>query len=438
MATPYQKDGKWYLRWKDEAGRWRDKSSTAQTKAEARRLQAELERRAERSRMGIEPAMPEDGGGTLEALFTWWLGAYSKATAGHRTNETTIRKHFHGTELAKLPLRAVTSGRIEAFLQAKVGKLSPQTLNHLRGYLSRAFNAARRAGRWPGPNPAQDVRKRKVPKRQPDYLRPHEVPLLLMALHARWRPLFATALYTGLRKGELLALRKSDVDLARQVLVVARSHERDTTKGGRAEAIPIATELVPFLKVAMAASPSGLIFPKLDGTRMRRDVNLEWTLRRALGRAGVVEGYLHACRRKGCGHVVEAADQELRRCPKHRMKLWVKPKVRPIRFHDLRHSTASLLMMNGANPAAVQRILRHSDPRITTEVYGHLSPEYLRDEVDRLKFGPEVTRLAAPVLRKSAPGKTKAGTRAANTAEFRPSRMERETGFEPATLSLGS
>ena len=235
------------------------------------------------------------------------------------------------------------------------------------------------------------------------------------------------------------------------------AHERDTTKGGRAEAIPIATELVPFLKVAMDASPSGLVFPKLDGSMMRRDVNLEWTLRRALGRAGVVEGYLHACRRKGCGQVVEAADQELRRCSKHRMKLWVKPKVRPIRFHDLRHSTASLLMMNGANPAAVQRILRHSDPRITTEVYGHLSPEYLRDEVDRLKFGPEVAalvphlavacpagslrsaagRLAAPVLRRSAPGKTKAGTHAANTAEFRPSRMERETGFEPATLSLG-
>ena len=44
-------------------------------------------------------------------------------------------------------------------------------------------------------------------------------------------------------------------------------------------------------------------------------------------------------------------------------------------------------MQSGANPAAVQRILRHSDPRITTEVYGHLAPGYLRAEVDRLKFG---------------------------------------------------
>ena len=39
------------------------------------------------------------------------------------------------------------------------------------------------------------------------------------------------------------------------------------------------------------------------------------------------------------------------------------------------------------NPGAVQRILRHSDPRITTETYGHLQPDYLRSEIDRLRFG---------------------------------------------------
>jgi hypothetical protein len=70
------------------------------------------------------------------------------------------------------------------------------------------------------------------------------------------------------------------------------------------------------------------------------------------------------------------------------MKLWPKVHVRPIRFHDLRHTTASLLMMAGANPASVQRILRHSNPRITTEVYGHLLLGYLRDEVNRLRFEP--------------------------------------------------
>jgi len=44
-------------------------------------------------------------------------------------------------------------------------------------------------------------------------------------------------------------------------------------------------------------------------------------------------------------------------------------------------------MMAGVDPGAVQRILRHSDPRITTETYGHLQPDYLRSEIDRLRFG---------------------------------------------------
>jgi hypothetical protein len=121
---------------------------------------------------------------------------------------------------------------------------------------------------------------------------------------------------------------------------------------------------------------------------MRPDVSLESVLRRALGRAGIVLGYSHVCRAKGCGHKQAAADPTLRRCPKHKYKLWPKAIVRPIRFHDLRHTTGSLLMMAGVNPAAVQRILRHHDPRITTEVYGHLDPSYLRAEINSLKFGP--------------------------------------------------
>jgi integrase len=126
----------------------------------------------------------------------------------------------------------------------------------------------------------------------------------------------------------------------------------------------------------------------------------------------------------------------------------------------------------GADLAAVQRILRHSDPKLTTEVYAHLAPEYLRAEVDRLSFGaavletvppfdsapaaralrsgraedgrtvtrdgePETRGLATRLLPDPAPGKTKAGTRRAKAQEFRPRNLERETGFEPATLSLG-
>ena len=177
------------------------------------------------------------------------------------------------------------------------------------------------------------------------------------------------------------------MDLRDRLLYVARSYDRATNKSKREEVIPIATELVPFLELAMKESKSELVFPRPDGSMMREDVDIENVLRRALARAGIVLGYDHACRRKGCGYSMHHDDGELRNCPTCHMKLWPKPLVRKIRFHDLRHTTASLLLMAGANPAAVQRILRHSDPRITTEVYGHLVPDYLRAEIDRLSFG---------------------------------------------------
>lgn len=107
---------------------------------------------------------------------------------------------------------------------------------------------------------------------------------------------------------------------------------------------------------------------------MSDTVQLELILRRALRRAGIVQSWLHKCRRLGCGHVETAQDDGLRRCTQCRMKLWPSGQVRPLRFHHLRHTTASLLLMAGADLPAVQKILRHTDPRMTTETYGPPRP----------------------------------------------------------------
>ena len=55
-------------------------------------------------------------------------------------------------------------------------------------------------------------------------------------------------------------------------------------------------------------------------------------------------------------------------------------------------------MMAGSNPAAVQRIMRHSNPKLTTEVYGYLSPQYLQGEVNRLKLLPPPKPFATYLL----------------------------------------
>jgi excisionase family DNA binding protein len=129
----------------------------------------------------------------------------------------------------------------------------------------------------------------------------------------------------------------------------------------------------------------------------RRDVDLEGILRRALGRAGIVRFWRHVCRRRGCRHVEERQEQSERRCPKCEMKLWPKPVVRPIRFHDLRHTTARLVLRSAVLLVVVQKVLRHRDPKLTEAVYGHLATDDLRAEVNRLKLEgmPEAPRLRA-------------------------------------------
>jgi hypothetical protein len=102
----------------------------------------------------------------------------------------------------------------------------------------------------------------------------------------------------------------------------------------------------------------------------------------------------------------------------------------------------------GANPAAVQRILRHSDPRITTETYGHLVPGYLRAEVDRLAFGAPAesshsqdfagsrSPLVTPLLQGGRRGQRKEKAASRGAREKPPFRSVGHEGLEPSASGL--
>jgi integrase len=66
--------------------------------------------------------------------------------------------------------------------------------------------------------------------------------------------------------------------------------------------------------------------------------------------------------------------------------LWPSPKPRAIRFHDLRHTTATLLLKARVPLAVVQRILGHSSPTVTAGVYGHLDVEDMRAGLEQLSL----------------------------------------------------
>jgi integrase len=185
------------------------------------------------------------------------------------------------------------------------------------------------------------------------------------------------AAYLALRKGEALALRRTDVDLDLDTIAVRRSHRRNTTKGGHPDTLPIPAPLRPFIENQLALSEgSELLFPGADGEQLPEDFDTAGLVRRVLVHAGVVDGFEHICRRcksRGVPHVERHPDGADRRCPSCNMLLWPKPvPKRGVDFHSLRHTTATLLLRAGVPAHHVQLILRHADIRTTTQTYGHL------------------------------------------------------------------
>ncbi len=151
--------------------------------------------------------------------------------------------------------------------------------------------------------------------------------------------------------------------------------------------MPIPGALVPILERVLAGSAGDLLFPNENGERQRHDVKKARMLREAFRKAGVVNGWRYLCRRKGCGyHVERAARDEGARCPKCEFKLWELGVPPRLRWMDLRHSCSTLHREAGADPLVVQLLLGHSPKSLTDSTYTHLSMEYQRVQLDKLRL----------------------------------------------------
>ncbi len=431
MGSVYKRGRTWWLKYKDAVGEWTPEATKAITKAEAKALLREIERRVERQRLGLEPISTNPEGWTLADLMLWWLDTYSCHSPSHDKNVGSVRRRILAAPIAAKKLEHVQSGDVEQLLQAMEGQYSAGTINHTRQFLVGAFNRAREAGKWLGANPAEAVRTRRGTEQVGDILRPEELAPLLSALEPDQRPVFAAAIFTGLRKGELCGLQKTDVDLPRRLLVTRRSYERPYPKSRKQRVVRIPDELAPFLEHALATFPGSWLFPDDEGGMRTVTWQPEDILRRALKRAGIVTGYTHVCRRSTCRYSEERQDDAIRPCPRCGFKLWPKGNVRAIRFHDLRHTYASVLLMSGASLVSVQRLLGHSDPKITERRYGHLLPDFMAAEVNRLRFG--LDRLA-PSPRPSPPLRGGEGERSeplGTSLVHSPAAPKREAGTLP-------
>lgn len=342
----------YYLRWY-EGGKRRQMASKQATHAEARRMLQAIEGRIARGLAGIDP--PPLPAPSVHELADRFLAEYSrpkmKDPAAYRTH-------------ARMALRRVLpilGGRpADSLKPTDVAKLRDAlAIRYAAGSVRMALTFLRTAYSWAvkegivSVNPCRGV-EQPGPRVLLEFLSREEVQRLLR--HSRAHapdsyPRIATAIYTGLRKGELFGLRWRDVDLASRRLDVERSY-RGLPKGGKARHLRLPAALVPILQEWQQRCPSNpqdLVFP-------------------LLGRGGAV--------RMG-------RPQDMLDLPELLAASGCPALERP--WHAMRHTMASHFIMQGGNVLTLQRILGHSDLKQTLQ-YSHLAPDFLGDEMDRLRF----------------------------------------------------
>jgi integrase len=183
-------------------------------------------------------------------------------------------------------------------------------------------------------HPAQGVKSPRVPAGRVRYLQPTELRILIEASPIWLRPIIALAVSTGMRRGEILKIRWLDVDMTHNCILLPQS------KNGEGRPVYLnqsAQAVIQSLPFDARTKPMDRIFPEVTLDQV------SIAFRRVCSKVGIVD----------------------------------------FRLHDLRHTAASWLRMQGADIHTVAQLLGHKDLRMAAR-YQHLSPTFLADAVGKL------------------------------------------------------
>ena len=350
MAYAYSREKKnrapvFYVGFKDASGKARRVRTAARNLTEARRMADQLERQAERERMGLaeEAVVP--------IRFEEAAARYLRAIRQHRSWQT-IEGRFR---LHILPrLSGMTLGQIrpcdldEVLMAMAEAGYSEQTqvhaLNHIRALYTWAI---KRAEIYRGSNPAERAARPEIPERAPAVLEKRDIPIMLLACDPDIRGPAAFCTYTAARKGEMAQVTVGDVDAVNGFITIRGSYDR-TTKTDRWRTVPIHPELWPYLQTAMAGKgPQDFLYPGRNGMRSRHS-NMSKSIKSALRRAGLE----HLAQR--------------------------------ITWKSLRSTFATHAYEATGDIRFVQRVLGHTDPAITERVYAAMRDKRMAEQMGKL------------------------------------------------------
>jgi integrase len=332
----------------------------ATSKAHAQRMLAEIERSVMHGRLGIpEPTAEELEHRTITVaqLGERFVESYSspgvKDIQSYRKSAKSKFAVRINPRIGDRKVVSLTGAVMERLRDELLTELEPASVKQTLATLSKAFNWGRRQGLIGCDNPVKGVERPKV-GHSIDYLSKEEVQRLLAHtaeaapdLH----PLVATAIYTGLRKGELFGLRWRHVDLDRARLDVEHSYS-GLPKSGQRRHLRINPRLLPILRAwrdRCPATDAGLVFPVCARSGVW-GMGSEYSM---LALPALLKG-------AGC-HLPE--------------KPW----------HSLRHTFASHFVMSGGNILSLQKALGHGTLDMTLR-YAHFTPDFMAAEIDRMSF----------------------------------------------------
>jgi integrase len=331
--------------------RWRDRQGTHRQKT--------FESRAERdnfiARLRLEPEKVEPPRVTFREFARGWIDDYAKVEKSEtqwRQDERILELHINPA-IGDVQLKDLKDEHLLMFrrrlIEEKIGRyrrrLRPKTANNILSLAKQIAGIAAKRGKLPA-NPFGDVDLLPVHSQPYGYWTAKERDTFLIQakrVDPAFQRLVLVAVYTGLRKGELWALQRGQLDFQNKVIVVSATYDHklrrrlERTKDGGWGAIPMHDLVYEALKDEQLKAPSAQVFPdELIGDAVHR----------------------------------------LRR-------LCLVADVPVIRFHDLRHTFASLLVMARVPIYDVQKLMRHKSIQMT-ERYAHLAPGHLKEAVDAL------------------------------------------------------
>lgn len=235
----------------------------------------------------------------------------------------------------------------------KRSPLKPASVNKYIGTFKHMFTKAVDWDMMPEEEAKRVQRVKVIPEnnRRLRYLSFEESAELLNACDKHLKPIVAFALNTGCRRGEILGLTWDRVDLKHGFILL------DDTKSGKRREIPINKTVKTLLKEIVRRLDSNYVFVNPDTVKERPPVKAGGAIRPASGRYySVKRSFAAACR---------------------------KAKITDLHFHDLRHTFASQLVMNGVDIVTVSKLLGHANLTMTLR-YAHLAPDHLKSAVDVL------------------------------------------------------